>query len=75
MDLNIKEIHSWLKSQNHLPKRKLRKETLLDIMGIEHLENHWSYIYKYFFDPNGSHGMSRLFVDTLQKIRFIRHFE
>ena len=68
MEININDIHLWLKRLNHLPKKEQRKETLLDIMGIEHLENQWSYIYMYFFDPCGSHGMSRLFVDTLQKI-------
>ena len=40
----------------------------MDIAGIEHLENHWSFIYLYFFNPKGSHGLSRLFVDTLQHL-------
>ena len=68
MENNIKELSDWLKRQKFIPKKKVRKETLLDIAGIEHLENHWSFIYMYFFNPKASHGLSRLFIDTLQEI-------
>jgi len=67
-DLNLKTLSEWLRRQNCIPPKKGRKETFLDIAGIEHLENHWSYIYMYFFSPNGTHGMSRLFIDTLQDL-------
>lgn len=68
MNIGIEELADWLKHQNGIPKKKARKETFLDIAGIEHLENHWSFIYLYFFNPKASHGLSRLFIDTLQEI-------
>ena len=68
MNIEIEELSNWLKHQNGIPKKKARKETLLDIAGIEHLENHWSFIYLYFFNPKASHGLSRLFIDSLQEI-------
>ena len=68
MNIEIEELSNWLKRHNNIPQKKVRKETLLDIAGIEHLENHWSFIYMYFFNPKASHGLSRLFIDTLQEI-------
>jgi hypothetical protein len=68
MNMGIEELTDWLKHQNGIPNKKARKETLLDIAGIEHLENHWSFIYLYFFNPKASHGLSRLFIDSLQEI-------
>jgi hypothetical protein len=68
MEKEIQLLSDWLKEQNHIPEKRVRKETLLDIAGIDHLENHWSYIYMYFLNPKASHGMSRLFVDTLQNL-------
>lgn len=68
MNTELYALSKWLKSLNNIPKRIVRKETLLDIAGIEHLENHWSYIYLYFFNAKASHGLSRLFVDTLQEL-------
>lgn len=68
MDISIENLQSWLDNLNRIPKKRLRQETLLDIAGIGHLENHWSYIYIYFFNTKGSHGMSRLFIDSLQSI-------
>lgn len=68
MNIEIEELSNWLKRHNSIPQKKVRKETLLDIAGIEHLENHWSFIYMYFFNPKASHGLSRLFIDTLQEI-------
>lgn len=65
---DIEILGQWLKHQNGIPKKRARKETLLDIAGIEHLENHWSFIYLYFFNPKASHGLSRLFIDSLQEI-------
>ena len=67
-NLTLKELSDWLKHLNKMPKKTIRKLTYMDIAGINHLENHWSFIYLYFFNPKGSHGLSRLFVDTLQKI-------
>lgn len=48
MEKEIQLLSDWLKEQNHIPAKRVRKETLLDIAGIDHLENHWSYIYMYF---------------------------
>ncbi len=67
-DFNIKILSEWLRRLNGIPAKKGRKETLLDIAGIEHLENHWSYIYMYFFNPRASHGLSRLFIDSMQDL-------
>lgn len=64
----LNTISEWLARLQEIPKKQMHKETLLDIAGIEHLENHWSYIYMYFFNPNASHGLSRLFIDALQEI-------
>lgn len=63
--LSLEELSVWLKNLKHIPKKLARKETFLDIAGIEHLENHWSFIYLYFFNPKASHGLSRLFADSL----------
>jgi hypothetical protein len=68
MEKEIQLLSDWLKEQNHIPAKRVRKETLLDIAGIDHLENHLSYIYMYFLNPTASHGMSQLFVDTLQNM-------
>ena len=68
MDKELELLSDWLKYQNDLPKKRIHKETLLDIAGIDHLENHWSDIYAYFFNPKASHGLSRLFIDSLQDI-------
>lgn len=68
MDKELELLSDWLKHQNNLPKKRTHKETLLDIAGIDHLENHWSDIYAYFFNPKASHGLSRLFIDSLQDV-------
>lgn len=68
MNKELEFLSDWLKRQNNLPKKRIHKETLLDIAGIDHLENHWSDIYAYFFNPKASHGLSRLFIDSLQDI-------
>lgn len=68
MDKELELLSDWLKHQNDLPKKRTHKETLLNIAGIDHLENHWSDIYAYFFNPKASHGLSRLFIDSLQDI-------
>lgn len=68
MDKGLELLSDWLKRQNDLPKKRIHKETLLDIAGIDHLENHWSDIYAYFFNQKASHGLSRLFIDSLQDI-------
>ena len=68
MDKELELLSDWLERQNDLPKKRTHKETLLDIAGIDHLENRWSDIYAYFFNPKASHGLSRLFIDSLQDI-------
>ena len=67
-ELLLRDLSDWLRGQNKMPRKIVRKETFMDIAGIKHLENHWSFIYLYFFNPKGSHGLSRLFVDTLQHL-------
>lgn len=65
----IDELQKWLDEHKYaIPKKQVRKETILDIAGIEHLENPWSDIYRYFFDIDASHGLSRLFIDSLQNL-------
>lgn len=65
----IDKLQKWLDEHKYaIPKKQVRKETILDIAGIEHLENPWSDIYRYFFDTNASHGLSRLFIDSLQNL-------
>ena len=40
----------------------------MEIAGIGHLENHWSDIYAFFFNPFESHRMERLFLDALSEL-------
>lgn len=68
MNNELSLLSDWLKRQNDLPKKRTHKETLLDIAGIDHMENPWSDIYAYFLNPKSSHGLSRLFIDSLQNI-------
>lgn len=61
-------LQSWLSSLKQIPKKQLRTSTLMDIVGISHLENNWSDIYAYFFNQNENHGLGRLFIDTLNDL-------
>ena len=66
---DLDELQKWINERKYaIPKKQVRKETILDIAGIEHLENPWSDIYRYFFDIDASHGLSRLFIDSLQNL-------
>ena len=68
MNNELHILSDWLKRQTDLPKKRTYKETFLDIAGIDHLENPWSDMYAYFLNPKASHGLSRLFIDSLQSI-------
>lgn len=64
----LTELQSWLSSLKQIPPKQQRKNTLMDIVGISHLENNWSDIYAYFFKQNENHGLGRLFIDTLNEL-------
>ena len=68
MTEELHNLSEWLRRQNDIPEKRVHKETLLDIAGIDHLENQWSNIYAYFLNPNASHGFMRLFIDSLLNI-------
>ena len=69
MDLDYKTLSQWLtKRMKHVPSKRKRVNTIMDIAGINHLENNWSDIYAYYFDSNANHGLGRLFIDTLNDL-------
>ena len=59
---NLEELQTWLSRQNNIPKKRHRVNTLMDIVGVTHLENNWSDVYAYFFKQHESHGLGRLAV-------------
>lgn len=65
---NLEELQTWLSRQNNIPKKRYRVNTLMDIVGVTHLENNWSDVYAYFFKQHESHGLGRLFIDTLKDL-------
>ena len=69
MDIDYKTLSQWLtKRMKHVPSKRKRVNTIMDIAGINHLENNWSDIYAYYFDSNANHGLGRLFIDTLNDL-------
>ena len=67
--MDVQELREWLKLHNvEIPKRQIRKRTIMDIMGCSHLENHWSEIYKFFFDEDEDHGLKDLFIRSLENV-------
>lgn len=72
MSFNIEEMGQWLHSQNEAIEIVTRKElTLMDIMGISHLENQWSKIYQFFLtspsDSHTNHGFGDVFIRSLEQ--------
>lgn len=75
MYINIEELGQWLHSNNEkiveITKKKL---TLMDIVGISHLENQWSKIYQFFLTiPSKDypdHGFGDIFIRSLEQILF-----
>lgn len=67
--MDYKTLSQWLaKNMKHVPSKRKRVNTIMDIAGINHLENNWSDIYAYYFDSNAKHGLGRLFIDTLNAL-------
>ena len=48
-----------------LPGRISRPQTFMEIGGYPHYENVCSNFLAFFFDPEGPHGLSSLFLDAL----------
>lgn len=42
--------------------------SILQMCGIDHLENAWSDIYAYFLNPNKEHGLGSMFLTTLLRL-------
>lgn len=42
--------------------------SILQMCGIDHLENAWSDIYAYFLNPNKDHGLGSLFLTALMRL-------
>lgn len=69
MNVAFKELSEWLSQENlQIPKKQKQEKTFMDIAGISRLENHWSDIYAYFFNPKEKHGLGRLFIKTLNTL-------
>ena len=73
MGTNIKILSQWLHSKNEEIEDVTRKElTIMDIVGIPHLENHWSKIYQFFLSTPSSnhpnHGLGDVFIRGLEKV-------
>jgi hypothetical protein len=54
---------------DRLPPRPKRLPTLMDIAGYPHYENVCSNILRFFFDPEGAHGLGTLLLDVLARVR------
>lgn len=48
--------------------------SILQMCGIDHLENAWSDIYAYFLDPNKDHGLGSLFLTTLLRLTGVQDY-
>lgn len=69
MSVTFKELSEWLSQENiQIPEKQKQEKTFMDIAGISRLENHWSDIYAYFFNPKEKHGLGRLFIKTLNTL-------
>lgn len=69
MNVTLEELSEWLSQENlQIPKKQKQEKTFMDIAGISRLENHWSDIYAYFFNPKEKHGLGRLFIKTLNTL-------
>ena len=67
--MTIQELREWFdKYKADIPKKQVRKRTIMDIMGCAHLENHWSELYKFFLDEDETHGLKDLFIRSLENV-------
>lgn len=67
MDVNIEDLKQWLhKHKEEFPEKSPKKRTLMDIIGVAELENQWSYLYLFFFNEDGEHGLRDLFIRSLE---------
>lgn len=66
MDGENKELTKLLSLFEALPETKV-SESIFDIAGYPHYENVSSNILAFYFDPNGEHGLSDLFLSTLME--------
>ncbi|MFR9543928.1 MAG: PD-(D/E)XK nuclease family protein [Rikenellaceae bacterium] len=55
-------------NKDKIPKPTKGVKTLFDVMKQPHLENVWSNIYAFFFDPTEDHGFGNLFLSTLVEL-------
>lgn len=60
------ELKEFLKDD--IPLVEPKEETFLNIINREHHENIWSNLYAFFFDPEGKHGLGRLFVTSFLEL-------
>ena len=67
MSENLNDLQTWL-SECKIPPRVKREKSFMNIAGIGHLENNWSLIYAYFFNPKEKHQLGRLFIDTFKAL-------
>ena len=67
MNENLNDLQTWL-SECKIPPRVKREKSFMNIAGIGHLENNWSLIYAYFFNPKEKHQLGRLFIDTFKAL-------
>lgn len=69
MSTTFKELSEWLSQENlQIPEKQKQEKTFMNIAGIGHLENNWSRIYAYFFNPKEKHQLGRLFIDVFRAL-------
>ncbi len=67
--LDLEVLQQFLNNnQGKIPKPTKGVKTLFDVMKQPHLENVWSNIYAFFFNPEEDHGFGNLFLRTLVEI-------
>ncbi|MFR9543082.1 MAG: PD-(D/E)XK nuclease family protein, partial [Rikenellaceae bacterium] len=67
--IDLKELQLFLNNnQGKIPKSSKSIKTLFDVMKQPHLENVWSNIYAFFFNPEEDHGFGNLFLRTLVEL-------
>ncbi len=55
-------------NKDKIPQPTKGVKTLFDVMKQPHLENVWSNIYAFFFNPKEDHGFGNLFLRTLVEL-------
>jgi PD-(D/E)XK nuclease superfamily len=63
--LDPRTATSLLDEFKKVPGRLVRPQTFMEIAGYPHYENVCSNFLAFFFDPEGPHGLSSLFLDAL----------